>query len=233
MRMIILRRVLNTAVRVLIGQMERLREGSEGPLDLGADLKVSRVVLRLLRRVEDQPERERIVERVLPDLHDLSAKMELVRLVGYEPHGEHKVIAEADANRLAEQVRREVLDATPEKLAGERDLFALLAWVTGTGTGNNNARERIREVVANDQVFLRLLRSSLSDAHVQTLGDVAVRTELRLPWDWLSETLGEELVRRRVDEVAKSVQRPSWEKRTTASVELAQRYAGGWRPEEP
>ena len=44
-----------TAIEVLLNQMPRLREGRQGMLDAGANIALTRVVLRILRRVEDRP----------------------------------------------------------------------------------------------------------------------------------------------------------------------------------
>lgn len=219
---------IENAVQVLMNHYPRLREGRQGMGDFGADLKLSRVVLRLLKRIADESERTAIMERVLPKLNTLSARLHLVRLVGHEEGVGHELIPKETADWLGEQMRVLILEAGPQALSSERDLYELLAWAAVTG--DESDKERVKEIIENDRVFLRLLHSSLAEAFAQTSGTVSVRMEYRLLWDGLTSMFGEEILQRRIHEVATSVDKESLDKRSRLALELAERYASGWRP---
>lgn len=223
--------VAEVAVRVLMNQTGRLREGRRNLLDYGADLQLERVVLRLLRRVEDERERLSIVERVLPSLTTLTAKHELIGLVSHKEHVGHRLVSQEDSVRLERELREDILRSSEEKLCEERDLARLLGGLAGTGETGDVAF--VNHALAGDRVFLRFLRSSLTSSQAQTVGDVALRTEFRLPWDWLTSFLREDVLVRRIREVSSSAAPDSLDERSALALEVARRYAEGWRPERP
>src|SRR5207245_3912293 len=89
------------------------------------------------------------------------------------------------------------------------------------------ARARVRELVGDDRVFRRLIASALHESHSQAITEVTVRTQQSLPWESLENLLGPELLRERAASVS-SVDNS--QKREVSALELAKRYAQGWRP---
>jgi hypothetical protein len=86
-------------------------------------------------------------------------------------------------------------------------------------------------LLADDRVFLRLLRSALSERQSQGLGDLAVHSAPDLPWERLAEQSGglDALVAR-VGEVAARTDRDQLDRRTRLALETAERYASGEQP---
>jgi predicted KAP-like P-loop ATPase len=211
------------AISVLLNQLPRLREGRRGMMDFGADLVVTRVVLRLLRRIDDETQRLAIVEHVLPEVTQLTGRLELIDLAGHRENVGHRLIPADAATRLYDDLNAATMSASPERLAEERDLGHL--FVRLVQADGDNGIDQIRESCGDDRVFLRLLRSVLGERRRQTMGDYAVRTVPSLPWELLQEWFRDPALRQRVLELR--VDKDSLDDRTRAALEAAEKYAAG------
>jgi hypothetical protein len=116
------------ACTVLLGLYSRLRTQSRGFLDVGPEFAVDRVVLQLLRRVDDVAERTKIVEALRADVTGFTGRIRLLYLVGRRPNPDlERLIPGADSDRLFRQVCREIRRASPAQIAAERDPLQLVA----------------------------------------------------------------------------------------------------------
>jgi predicted KAP-like P-loop ATPase len=221
---------VSDAVAVLMSQSDRLREGRSGMWDLGADLALTRVVLRLLRRVADEPVRETIAARAFDQMPSLSSRIQLLLIVGYEPNAGHKLVSESEASRLGQELRDLVLRSSPDDLARERELPQLLSWALRDD--EPGALGPVRQLLDDDAVLFRLLRSTLSEAFSQTIGQVDQHREHQLPWDWLGKLIGQDRLDERVRAVVSAIDDARLDERGRAAVETARRYLAGWRPSQ-
>jgi hypothetical protein len=215
-------RWVEPSIPVLLNQLVRLREGRRG---IGsAELTVVRVVLRLLRSIEDEEERLRIIRRMLPKVHHLSGRMELIDTVGHRENVGHRLVSQEAAEQLYEELRAQTMETAPGELSRERSLVHLFVRVL-------DDRERgpdwIREACTDDAILLQLLRAGLGETTSQTLGDYAVRTRPTLPWEIYEEWIGAEELRRRIEEIARRVDRATLDDRTAAALETAEKYSSG------
>jgi hypothetical protein len=121
---------VESAAAALLDQMHRLRVSKLHIFDLGADLALHRVILRLLRRVEDENQRIELVSSLLPTLRWWS--------------GMRSIVAIMEGHKLAplevvEQWRRDftalVLEGDMGHLLAERSLGQLLMDAVKVGGG--------------------------------------------------------------------------------------------------
>jgi hypothetical protein len=105
-----------------------------------------------------------------------------------------------------------------------------MAWVADHGTAPQ--QEQLHARLAGDAVFLNLLASCASESQSQKLGDVAIERERVLDWEALEKYFGAEDLRAKVGSF-NADQLGSMALHDRELVQLAQRYAGGWRPENP
>jgi predicted KAP-like P-loop ATPase len=217
------------AVRVLMNQGDRLREGRERMWDEGADTKLRRVVLRLLRRVDDEAERTLLLKTILPRIDSLSARTTLVQLVGHREHMGHGLVSAEDASWMEQDLCAGFVRTPMEQLATERQLLQVLGWLVDID--GEKVKEHARLVIGNDSVFLQMLRSGLSEDYSQTLGDIAARSEARLAWEWMASICGEDLLIKRIRDLEHSNERRSLDERTALALETAICYADGHRPD--
>jgi predicted KAP-like P-loop ATPase len=210
---------------VLINQLPRLREGTRGMADFGASLVVGRVVLRLLRRVEDEGDRLAIIERALPQITQLSGKKELIDTAGHRESVGHKLITEEASARLYADLNKTILEASPETLAQERELARVFA--LPIEADRKSALARLKEVAADDAVMIRLLRSGLSEQRSQTMGEYAVQSRPALPWELFIEWFGEDELKARIKELSDRVNRNALDQRSKEALDAAERYSSG------
>ena len=210
------------ATVVLMNQLDRLVKRDRGFFDYGPDLTVVRVVLRLIRQLDDTEQAETTVRRVLPNLRTMSSKLRLLNLVGHDEGVGHELISLEQSRSLEREFRDDVREASPETLVNEQDVLDLLRW-TQISAG---ADEPPHELAEHDGLELAVLRAAVTDARSQELGSRAVTRSLRLRWDTLAEVFGsEENLRRRVDRIDEE----QLDEDSRLAVELARKYLTGWR----
>jgi predicted KAP-like P-loop ATPase len=218
-------RVVEPALPVLLDQLPRLREGRRGMMDFGVEMVVGRVTLRLLRRIEDESEREAIVRRVFPQIEQLSGRMELIDTVGHLENAGHKLVSESESTRLYEHLVNDIKTASSDVLSNERQLVRLFVRVAQAD--GDAGPTYIAEACSDDAVFLRLLRAGLGERRRQTMGDYAVRAQPSLPWELYAEWLGAERLAARAVEVGASVDRSQLDDRTQSALDTAEKYVAG------
>ncbi len=219
------------AVEVLLNQMPRLREGTEQFMDVGAHRKVRWAVLDFLRKIEDPEALALKVKMVMPRVDSLSARLDLATMVGHREGIGRGLVSEEEARNLEEHILTALEHADPDSLARERDLVRLLLGAREIDQARGEALSA--RLAEKDSVFLAVLRSSLKESHSFTLGDVVSRVEHGLMWDTMFKLFGEDVVKRRVEELARARDggRISPDERTNLALDTAKRYAAGWRPD--
>ncbi|WP_437964222.1 P-loop NTPase fold protein [Sorangium sp. So ce260] len=214
---------VESAVGALLDQMHRLRVGKNHFFDLGAGLALDRVILRLIRCIQDQSERERIVSTVLPTLKWWSAMRALVVIM----EG-HELASKEMLQQWKEDLYGLVLEGDIDHLLQERSLGILLIDAIKAGGGT---AVRARALLSNTRVFIRLLTSMAGAQSSWTMGDVVSSQELRLPWDFLEDELGEELASG-IDNIASAQPQIEMEQYDRQVYDLARKYRDGWRPDD-
>lgn len=185
------------------------------------DIVVTRVVIRLLRRLEDETGRERAVREILAGVQSYSSQELLIRSVGRVEDPTNALISAECTAELDDELIRRV--RTTESPAPEREwgLFRVL-WFVAERDGDEYVPPPL-----NDAVKIRaLLQSAWSVARAQSMGSRHVREEDRLAWDGLVRVAGGE------DKLAEAVLRLRESDGASPLVLLAETYAAGWRPEE-
>jgi predicted KAP-like P-loop ATPase len=223
------------AVPVLLNQMPRLREGSQGFMDFGAGIKLERVVLRLLRKVEDPTAVATLVKTVSPRIETLSAHAVLVNMVGHRQNVGHKLVTAEEGSLLEVQFLTAMEHTSPQTFARERDLVRLL--YLAREIDPEKGGELLSRLAERDEVFLAVVRSLQREVHSITLGDLVSRANEEFRWSTLCGLFGEEAARRRVDQLTKlvgsAVAEVRFDEETLAALRLAEDYAVGRRQDEP
>jgi predicted KAP-like P-loop ATPase len=214
---------VEAASTVVLNQMHRVPARPGGFLTLTPDLIVARVVLRLLRRIEDPAALEAMVPRVLSRLPKLSDRLELLTIVGHEENAGHGLISEEAAAALDRELRSQVRTAGADALAQEHDLLRLLVWAKKS----QESGEEPLEVPHGLILDARLLKASVTKSESRSFESRAVSTRKQLYWDTLVEVVGgEQIVREMVERLGPMQDDPD----LAEAVKLAEKYLTGWRP---
>ncbi|MEW1567445.1 P-loop NTPase fold protein [Streptomyces sp. NPDC093509] len=218
--------VLPTA-KALMHQLPRIRLGSTGMWSPGGEWTVLGPVVALLRTLRDGTT-DSAIRSLFDSIPSLYQKALLLGdVVG--SLNDHGLIAQDTAQALRQDLYSRLHAARPEDLAGERWLLGTL--VAATAGMDDPAR---LDALSDPRVVARLLESAMSPVHSQTMGSVAVRTEMRLVWDPLVTAIGGEA---QLAEAVASLRRTVGEQTAEPDEELAvalalyEKYATGWRPE--
>lgn len=215
--------IVEPACLALLEVMPRLRTESRGMMDFGADLVVSRVVLRLLRHLNQPETMLATVQTLFADLSTLYGRYLLLKIVGHWENAGHKLIAEEDSLAIEEQLRNQIASATPEQLVGERDVLRLVWWCTHPM--DDGAAPSIA-ALGSIEVRKKLLSESLTETRSQSMGSRAMQRHKRLHWDVLVEALGDE---GEVRDVVQHVRQAEADTKLAEASALARRYLEGWR----
>jgi hypothetical protein len=210
---------------VLLNKLPSIPERERGMLDLlDARMVVARVVLRLIRRLKTEDDVLAMVKAALPQIRDLSSRLELIMVVGHQEGVGQKVTAETDAAAFETELGEQVVAAAPVVLAGERDLLRLLY-------GAHKFGADVPAYLKNHgtpELFVALLSDARVMARSQTVGSRSVRKSARLSWEALVDVFGSEGALR--DAVNRT--RGFEDSEELASlIELADRYLDGWTPD--
>ena len=209
---------------VLLNLLSVLPERQRGFLDFDAHIVIGRVVYRLIRSLKDPDSIEAVVREILPQISTLSAKYELIRIVGYREGSGHKLITEHAASTFEKDWRDEVRSATVEALVKESGLL----WIMLHVKREADPAEPPIAIPALSSLTLSLLNSARSEVRSQTFGSRAVRRTARLAWDALVELYaGEDTLRERI-ETLKALHPQGVDE----LLLLADKYLRGWRPKD-
>lgn len=191
-----------------------------GFFDIGRrDITVGRVILRLLRRVEDEAEREALVSQILDGIETYSSQLDFIHSMGYREGAGLKLVSEAFATQIQAEFVARLQGTPPSEPSREWDAWRIYDTVQ-TETGEVPLKP------SDDPVLLRAVLHSLkSTARSQSMGSRQVRSEDRLAWELLVQVFGSEAA---IEEVVGSVRKALGD---DEALQLADKYLSGWRPE--
>lgn len=195
---------------------------SRGMFDvMRPDIVVTRVVIQLLRRLEDEAARERAVREILAGVESYSSQELLIRSVGRVDDPANALISTGFTAELDNELMHRVRNAPSPVLAREWGLFRVLWFVV-----NRDGAEYVPPALADVAGVRALFQSARSVARAQSMGSRHVTEEDRLAWDGLVKVAGGE------DKLAGAVARLRDADGPSPLVLLAEKYEAGWRPAE-
>ena len=211
-----------SGVTVLLNVWPTMPEHRGGLFDPDNRIIVSRVVLRLLRTFEPGEEVIAAVDEILPQLETLSGQLELITIVGHKESAGSRLVSTTDAERIERSFRDRVRDATADVLAREHDLMPIMYRTSKEAS----ASEPALVMSPDPRVTCAMLESARQIIHTTSADGRAQRTT-HLSWDALTAIYGDEAVLgERIVELRAQLPEGS------EVLELAEKYAGGWRPPE-
>lgn len=192
--------------------------------DLGTRMVVGRVCLRLLRVLESEEDRELAAQAIMVQLKTLSAKFELLSLVGHWENAGHALVSEDFATGLTESLIDEVRVCATANLSNEVQLLQLVYLPKRIG------REPLPLNDRRESAFtLALLRGARSETLGQSMGSRAVRRTPTLAWDFLVELYGTESD---LITAIKQIDLFDLSEDHRELLALATRYGEGYRPDD-
>jgi predicted KAP-like P-loop ATPase len=182
------------------------------------DMAVTRVNLRLLRRIEKQAERERLATQIVAGVETYSSQLVFLHMIGHRDNVGHKLVSTAYDTRAIRALARRVLTRPPTHPSREWDAWRVFDLVKQT-TGESPAATD-----PDPELTLAILKSLKSTSTAMSDGSRHVHREDRLAWDLLVDLYGSESLLSERVAAAKAELGPD------PIFDLADRYISGWRP---
>lgn len=211
------------SIVVLLNLLPELPDQKRSMFDLGARMVVGGIVYRLLSALPGEVAVESVVKKVLPELSTLSAKLEIVSLVGHQEGRGQRLVSEAVAAQLEQDWRQEVREARPGELTKEPELLRCLFLTQRDAEAGEDALG----IATNPDFTAAILASARSERISQSMGSRAVRRSPQLAWDVLVELYGDQTA---IEARLKDL-RSSNEELDEDLLTLVQEYLDGWRPD--
>ena len=209
---------------VLLNLMPDLPERPKGMFELDSSVYVTRVVYRLLRSIRDGEQIAQVAQSILRELRTLSAKLELIDIVGHRENVGHKLVSEPAARALERAWRDEVRSASADAIRREADPLRILRLAKG------GLLPPEPDVIIPDtaQMTLALLRAGRCEVRQQAVGSRAITRSSRLAWDVLVGVYGDEdTLKTRIGAIRASCPEDSKD-----LLDLADKYLSGWQPDD-
>jgi len=167
---------------------------------------------------------EAAVDSIIPRLQSLSAKLELMLLVGHVPDAGRRLVSSSYAQQLQQQYEQDAAAMPIEQLVHEdkplRVLIAPVYW------GNRIAQTI--DATAPLSVHYVVFKSAVGENRRQTFGSATVHRTPVLAWGELCGVYSDESTIEHV--YNKMCEAP--ESDSADLLELIKKYLDGWRPEE-
>ena len=183
------------------------------------DITVGRVVLRMLRSIQEVDEREEIAKQILAGIKTYSSKLDFISSLGYKEGVGHKLVSEDLAKQMEANFIQEIVLKRPVFPAQEWDMLRVYM-------ANMDAREGEYTPLklTNVDEIRSLFKSARSVVRSQSFGSRNVKKEEHLVWDILIKIVGSE------DALQKALAILKKKDGDTPLVELVEKYLSGWRP---
>lgn len=220
---------VEAALPVLLSFYPQLSDESEGMTGFSPRFQLSRLVYRFLRSIETQEQRSRLVDVSLGTGCTLSARLDLVKTVGYEENAGHKLVSEEAAERFEERLLEELMACRSADLQREPEILRLVWWAYRYS--EDQVKQWAHRLFQDEQLLLHALGQTLSYTKTQTAGSGLIKKEPRLPWERLERVFGKDFLAERVTALQDSGQEEP-DARTASALDLAVHYAAGWRPSD-
>lgn len=153
----------------------------------------------------------------------LWGRYELVLLVGHVEGAGHRLVDESAAKDLERMFVDEVLAAPAERLAGERDVAAILGMARWTD--QEALRIRLSDWLDDPAFVLALLRSAMLESVNETAGRAGLTKRYQHSWRGLAEMAGEERLAEAVRAAAGVLRTRELDEFNERALERAVRYA--------
>ncbi len=216
---------VTVAVPVLVNRMQRLSNHPVRMFSLPPRSKATRIVLRLLTKIEDPASLSASMPAMLTKIDNLSGRFALIEMVGHRESAGDSLLDEDQVKALKDDLTRCLQSATHNDLANEWNLFSLLLRTMNWLEGEEKVRlvSSLHGHLADDGFVLTLLRTSVSYVHYNG------HAKKRLYWEELTELFGTGIAEA-VDRLALSPLYQNLSADDQNTITLAKKYCSGWHP---
>jgi predicted KAP-like P-loop ATPase len=164
-------------VGALIDIGDDLPPGRTGIFDLGSDIQVVRVIVRLVRRHDNLIDRAEILKRAIETGVGLYAAVKVVSMLTPDEKEREPVITESSFEELKDIAVRRIVDAAERDYLRDTSNLGYILFRWGQWTSMDRPKEYVSELVSDDEGLLKFLTGLLGESYSLGFGDyVSKRT---------------------------------------------------------
>ena len=214
------------SVPIFANQMKRLSPHSDGLFSFEPRIRAKRVILRLLRRIEDPDALTARLSSVIARIDSLSSRLIVIEMVGHRESVGHGLLSNSRASELERQLLDQLKAASAVQLEKEWDLATLVLRTVRWLEDDDKKwlAKKLSKHLRETGFLLTLLRTAVQYAHINN------HVEKYLSWDPLMAAFGEEL-KYATERLEQSQLAQDLSDDDQDTIELAKNYASGWRPD--
>ena len=192
-----------------------------GLFDIGSpDLTVGRVVLRMMRTLAEESEREDAATQIIAGLETYSSRLDFIRSLGFDKGVGHKLVSETFAADIEATFIKDLEVSRPINFENEWSLLAVYWYYVSK---KDTSYEPF--TFNNPDELRKIFETAKSSMRSQSADSRYVKTEDRLSWEVLVKIFGDE------NSVKSALATLKEKDGDTPIVSLVEKYIGGWRPD--
>ena len=182
------------------------------------DMTVGRVVVRLLRRVEEESVREEFVSQILGQLETYSSQLHLLNLVGNQAGIGQNLVSNEFVESTEQNFVNRLHSVPPQQPSREWDAWRIYNKVHEALNVSPLSSEQ------NPILLKMVLKSAKTTSRSQSLDSRLVITEEHFAWEILTKLFGSDFeIQNAVNAIRDSLG-------DDELLQLADKYLSGWRP---
>ena len=192
-------------------------EKERGFFEFDADIIWSRLVYRLLRKIPDNLRYNSVLKLI--DLCNIYGQYEIMGIVGHREKRGHKLVSEEQARNIEDILISHVNSSSLDTLSKTYKLSNIFYFIVSTGNSIN------KKILRSNEIFLSLLKSSVSEIKRQVGSNPEIIREKILHWDALVKIYdNEEHLKNKISLLEKDHNLIEED-----YIKLAIKYKNGWR----
>lgn len=206
----------------LLNRINKIPEKkNRGLFDIGSpDITVGRVVLRMMRTIKEESEREDAAKQIIDGLETYSSRLDFIRSLGFDNGVGHKLVSETFAADIEAAFIKDLEASRPTNVENEWSLLAVYWYYVDKKDGNYEPF-----TFDNPDELRKIFETAKSTMRSQSADSRHVKTEDRLSWEVLVKIFGDE------DSIRSALATLKEKDGDTPISSLVEKYIGGWRPD--
>ncbi|WP_373603167.1 P-loop NTPase fold protein [Aggregatibacter sp. HMT-949] len=197
--------------------LPRVPEKERGFFEFDAHIIWSRLVYRLLRKISDNLRYNSVLKLI--DLCNIYGQYEIMGIVGHREKRGHKLVSEEQARNIEDILISHVNSSSLDTLSKTYKLSNIFYFIVSTGNSIN------KKILRSNEIFLSLLKSSVSEIKRQVGSNPEIIREKILHWDALVKIYdNEEHLKNKISLLEKDHNLIEED-----YIKLAIKYKNGWR----
>ena len=197
--------------------LPRVPEKERGFFEFDVHIIWSRLVYRLLRKIPDNLRYNSVLKLI--DLCNIYGQYEIMGIVGHREKRGHKLVSEEQARNIEDILISHVNSSSLDTLSKTYKLSNIFYFIVSTGNSIN------KKILRSNEIFLSLLKSSVSEIKRQVGSNPEIIREKILHWDALVKIYdNEEHLKNKISLLEKDHNLIEED-----YIKLAIKYKNGWR----